>query len=1270
MKRLLMLAIIIAIVAASCSYIIHYRFRDIVSLVINKETKGIYAFDAGAIDISLFKRNIRIKDALLSCRDTLHTNPHYEISVPEIYLSIQSWRDLLLHKKISVDSLAVIAPHISSHEHFAIKKQPASFHAVNITANIEKLLQQLQVHSFRITDASFAFSRIDNPVPLEGSHVSFSISNFSKKENASLHLFSSDDISLMMGPQHWVLPDGKHEINFQKLHFSGKDQFFEIDSCLFKAEPVDSVGKMELSAEKIFFNSKQLSALYEKNELLIDTLICFKPVLNTETNNKISQQTNSNAVVSNSFGQLFRNINFKYIDIREGSLSLINKYRPNYSTQKADLKAYNLNISKDSVKPLTTDSILLSLKNLQFLTTDSMFQLTVGAFSLHNDDVLFSNTVYSPTEKFRGDKGFSFIAPALHLRNIDLAALMDKRLIADTAELVRPVITVYDKSKLKIKIVDTLYARPKPAIAQKKNFYQTLHGLSELIEVAHFNILNGSLGYAATGVSRVKLRMDGLNASILLNRLFQSDSLIDIKRSLPKVAAGSLSIQSPKMNLQIKNYEFRGDRRHNKADFFELGLANGTKLTATGLYWEVFDWDMFQNHKIIQVDYFKMKELFVSLRKKQQPDAEKKAPKDLPVMHIARFNIDNLHFDDSSAKSNSRFDAADICIDNIGSQNKFLTWGNAEGLFDHFVINTGNDKKISVGTVKFTTQYSTAVHDVKLHLQQPSGYTNIYLPLLKLETDIHSTDFSALHIRSIETDKAAIEVYKKQQQTQSAATGKPLQIPVALIADRMMIRSTDLKFTKENEKDTMAFAAKIDIDAKDVNTFKKQQKLLAYNKINIELGNLQLNKGKLTLEIPKTVLALTGGLGKNENEQPIVSAGVFLQWANAHLQVRQSDTTGIIAKNLGGSFADPVFSFYPKMQMQWQSLVNKITINECSGYYKGKSITATAGNISWEPSLDMLSLRNYAVLPNQPIEVVFSRPGAMQGDYMTIQGEAVNISGIKLHKHQGDSLLQVHKVFVDSVSLTTVRDKRMPFKHGQEKEMPAALISAIKMPIHVDSIVVQRSKVTVNEIAIKSAKKGTIPLNDINAVITNFSSDHKGDSLTLIADARLLNYKINRFYYKEAYNDSLSYFFAGVHISPMALQEFSSVTIPLASVGVDRGNADTMFAQWVGNKYGAYGRMNFYYKDLKVRLLDAKDNTKKPLLLSLVNAIAPLILHKNNSEASQMFFMRDREKFVFNYWVKTILSGLSTSAGIKRNKKMIKNYKKAKAQYSLPMLYD
>jgi hypothetical protein len=88
--------------------------------------------------------------------------------------------------------------------------------------------------------------------------------------------------------------------------------------------------------------------------------------------------------------------------------------------------------------------------------------------------------------------------------------------------------------------------------------------------------------------------------------------------------------------------------------------------------------------------------------------------------------------------------------------------------------------------------------------------------------------------------------------------------------------------------------------------------------------------------------------------------------------------------------------------------------------------------------------------------------------------------------------------------------------------MPTILISSIKRPIKVDSVLIQHSNVTVNEISNKTNKQGTIPLQDINAVLTNVSNDPDNrDSLTIVANAKILDHYIRYLRYSEVYGDSL-----------------------------------------------------------------------------------------------------------------------------------------------------
>ncbi|PUZ29004.1 hypothetical protein DCC81_05915 [Chitinophaga parva] len=63
----------------------------------------------------LFKGTLVLNHVSLHCRDTMHTSAHFSVDVPQVYLSIASFKDLVLHQKLSIDSMSILQPHVTAH---------------------------------------------------------------------------------------------------------------------------------------------------------------------------------------------------------------------------------------------------------------------------------------------------------------------------------------------------------------------------------------------------------------------------------------------------------------------------------------------------------------------------------------------------------------------------------------------------------------------------------------------------------------------------------------------------------------------------------------------------------------------------------------------------------------------------------------------------------------------------------------------------------------------------------------------------------------------------------------------------------------------------------------------------------------------------------------------------------------------------------------------------------------------------------------------------
>ncbi|MCK7555343.1 hypothetical protein MKQ70_10145 [Chitinophaga sedimenti] len=113
-QRFLILLGIRLVVGLLLYYIIEYRFREIIRVIVHRESNGKYDFDADDIDFSIWKKNIRLKNAAVMATDTSNAVTRYQVKIPEVYLAISSWKALIFHRQIYVDSLSIQLPDVQT----------------------------------------------------------------------------------------------------------------------------------------------------------------------------------------------------------------------------------------------------------------------------------------------------------------------------------------------------------------------------------------------------------------------------------------------------------------------------------------------------------------------------------------------------------------------------------------------------------------------------------------------------------------------------------------------------------------------------------------------------------------------------------------------------------------------------------------------------------------------------------------------------------------------------------------------------------------------------------------------------------------------------------------------------------------------------------------------------------------------------------------------------------------------------------------------------
>jgi hypothetical protein len=158
----------------------------------------------------------------------------------------------------------------------------------------------------------------------------------------------------------------------------------------------------------------------------------------------------------------------------------------------------------------------------------------------------------------------------------------------------------------------------------------------------------------------------------------------------------------------------------------------------------------------------------------------------------------------------------------------------------------------------------------------------------------------------------------------------------------------------------------------------------------------------------------------------------------------------------------------------------------------------------------------------------------------------------------------------------------------------------------------------------------------------------------------------------ETYNDSLASFPITLKAKPFDLRILNPFLLPVMSVKVKSGFADSAQLKAIGREYLSLGEMRFFYHDLKVEFLKDGDEQKKTLLTSLLSFAANsfVIRNKNTKRIGTVYYERSRNRSFFNYLIRMIASGAASSVGAKRNKKYNRLYKKMIEELHLPEIED
>ncbi len=1244
----IMALLLLAMVASW--YLVTYRFKEALQYIVKTESNSTYELNIHSLDFSFLKKSVVVKEAQLAPSDTTGLDTRYDVRIPSIFFSIKSWTQILFKAQVAVDSFSIDFPQISIHDYNKDKpqKKRITVHASDIFDKLQEVKSHLSVRSFTLVNAAFTYGSVRDPGKFHSNRINFSVKNFAV-EDSGQHFLTSEHVLLDIADQEWNFPSNRHQVQFKQLLLSGEDRVFRIDSCTFTG--LDKYDRsFSVTVDRLLFSSDNLNALYEKDELIIDSLLLTRPIVTIPTSEKQVRLPTSDTghVISTAIREMFPSIQVKYIHIDSGMVFLAdNKGVKSLSDNGTDIKIYNLVIDEDDT-PISTDSIILSQQKIAFVTKNGLFKLNIERFLLKDNSLYLSDVVFGPTPQNREPKIFTFKAPSMMLKNIDLEELMEKKISAEAAELLHPEIVFVDnKGKNKPKGEDN-------KAAKIERFYTALNAVNELMDVKWFHIKDGNVIYRAFGDEASYARLDDIDIEIRLNDFAASDDWVDIERSVRRFATKKIMLYSPALSIHLDRFQLTGGLRKATVDAFHIQAGDDKEKRIMGkqLAWSGINWNRLLKGNL-QLETFRVKEIAVDLSPSGQ--ASQETPISLPTVDINRMTIDAVAFK-STMGGSVRFKGNNVTVHKVRSQEKKIQWKDASVNLDSFYLSH-NATTVSVQHVRFSSEGGSECRDIHITHASEEADVEVQIPLVQSTVPLRSTDVNEMRVKDLLLDRPQVLLLQKDSGKKDS--GGSFSLPnVAL--DLLVVNAATVAYQHAAKKATAASVVSIRAENLSTDT---ANGILA-RQLNATLSSLQFENEKLSFFFPQFESGVKNASLLLSNEK-YFSGIVSGNWKQGKLRLQHPDSTSLEVAGIGGDIKETMVHFTQKDQ-SIDEILGSIVVGTGPIQYYGKKTGVECAFIKWKPANRELEAGPFSIKPLLDEKTYFEKQG-WQSEYVTVSGGAVVLQQLRYGVAAPTSITAGNMLLKD-VLITTFRDKTLPLPEHISKLMFGQMLEKISIPVAADTITLDNGKVIVDVLSAFTGKRASIPIDELNATVTGFSNfDNGADSLTIVGSLKLYNTKAHEIVYKEAHRDSLYGFSLHLNASSIALPELSEITLPFGNVVLASGQADTLFANWRGNKYGAVGKMHFYYDGLKVKLVKSTDTAKTGLgrrLLSLF--VNDVVIHKKNSRPSYVFYIRDTRKSVFNYWVKTLLSGALSSSVIYQEKKLRKKYDKHKAQLMLP----
>lgn len=1258
-KRILKVAGVVLGILVLLGTALHFWFvnnaEKVIEDLVTSKSKGKLRLKVENMKFNYFSKKIELRDVVFYTTDSADEHTNYRFSVERVNLRAKAILPLLFNKQLLIDSLYLEAPDMQvtrlKRSENRIKKDNKDVSVTEemgrIYNSIQDAIRTLEVDRFEFNNGRFTLVNKIEPEnkPFVITNLHFFIDNLQLDSTAQQEkVLFSDQIFLTTSNQDIVFPDGLHRLAFKDFRINVKNQLIEFDSCTISGQkPGNSRSNFIVFFDTLRLVNLDFKALYQSELIKADSVYCLNPdfKITLEEGTKQRNLPELDSIIHQFTGDM----QLGYVGVINADID-ITTYRdeqPNsFSSRNNSFELKGLIIDHTLTQPITVEGFAMAIRDYENFLKDSSYTLRFDSIVLRENRIVLSNfSVHSMAGN---------VPRNIHVSQFELSGLswphlvFNRTLKAQEAFLYNPQINYTP--------------RPNRKKEQRQNIFRALGDLNEFMELGRLSIINGNIKLRLGKSGNFDLQNTYM--TVKSNELLGSKGYRHIEQSVEALRFGRGLIRIGGLLIELNNAEFVGASDQLSVEKARVYTGKQT-INATIRNILVDDIVFDEANAEVVANNLSWQHAKVEINENDKTAGNNKSSFSLLLTGIEGKNT-AVMFNGNKIQLNAFL--TQLSADHIVKEGNLETNGFAAS--GNLLQIETDDSRLDVKSFGIHDGLISTLRSVTFHKQTTTDTINARIPSVQFIPNINELMNGDIKLSNVSVHRPAIYVVSTKNDS-----GRKMELPRFQV-DNLTIDEPELQVIafRNGSNRTINWTG---------------------NRNSLHLGNIN-SPGNGLISIGR----LTGrmsGISFNNSSQENYSTGpgqIDLSLENISLATRDSIAWSMRVNKAGFSnlrldtLGEKIYNVdlhnaelsNVSLNSKWLSnlpnLINRnagLQIKNATFSFSDANNNYRLYNLNIDNPGKSAGLDSFAFQPHLGRDSFISK-NPWQTDYMTLRTGSMKISGFDAIQNSNDSSFKAKKITIDDPVFTTYRDKRKPFRAGIIKPLPTRLIQNIPFPAAIDTLSIVNGKITYTELNNKTQEEGKFLVTGISGEIFPISNERldPSDSLNINLSGYLMDSAWLHLRVRESYADTAGGFLMTVRMRPGSLTYLNPALIPLASLKLKSGYLDTLYMRAYGKDFLSFGEMRMHYHDLRVEFIRNGNETKKGLLSGLMTFIANrfVIRKQNQNRVGTVYFPRLRDRSFINYYIKITMSGVATSVGAKKSRKLVRKYEKEMGRRQLP----